>query len=204
VTSSITNEAVDEIGPQGQGSRHRRDQGVRRHDRGGLIMRGIVSSRWCCSGRPLPLRRKSRAAVTNSNGDRPRARGADRAGSRQALLGLASKPRCPRRASPWRWSPPATPSCRRRPSGRRRTARSQALRALRPRPRPASTPSACRRAAGSTWCRTGIPQAKSLQRRHRLRRIRKTMKYELSASPFVLQVSGTKENSISIAILPSE
>jgi len=34
--------------------------------------------------------------------------------------------------------------------------------------------------------------------------IRKTMKYELSASPFVLQVSGTKENSISIAILPSE
>jgi len=34
--------------------------------------------------------------------------------------------------------------------------------------------------------------------------IRKTMKYELSASPFVLQVSGTKEDSISIAILPSE
>src|SRR6266436_10066135 len=34
--------------------------------------------------------------------------------------------------------------------------------------------------------------------------IRKTMRYELSASPFVLQVSGTKENSISIAILPSE
>jgi hypothetical protein len=34
--------------------------------------------------------------------------------------------------------------------------------------------------------------------------IRKTMKYELSASPFVLQVSGARENSISIAILPSE
>ncbi len=34
--------------------------------------------------------------------------------------------------------------------------------------------------------------------------IRKTMKYEFSASPFVLQVSGTPENSISIAILPSE
>ena len=34
--------------------------------------------------------------------------------------------------------------------------------------------------------------------------IRKTMKYELSASPFVLQVSGTKEDSISIAILPAE
>jgi hypothetical protein len=34
--------------------------------------------------------------------------------------------------------------------------------------------------------------------------IRKTMKYEISASPFVLQVSGTKENSISIAILSSE
>ena len=34
--------------------------------------------------------------------------------------------------------------------------------------------------------------------------IRKTMKYELSASPFVLQVSGTKEDLISIAILPTE
>ena len=34
--------------------------------------------------------------------------------------------------------------------------------------------------------------------------IRKTMKYELSANPFVLQVSGSKDNSISIAILPSD
>jgi len=34
--------------------------------------------------------------------------------------------------------------------------------------------------------------------------IRKTMKYELSTGPFVLQVSGTKEDSVSIAILPSE
>jgi hypothetical protein len=34
--------------------------------------------------------------------------------------------------------------------------------------------------------------------------IRKTMKYEISASPFVLQVSGIKENAVSIAILPSE
>ena len=34
--------------------------------------------------------------------------------------------------------------------------------------------------------------------------IRKTMKYEISASPFVLQVSGARENSLSIAILPSE
>jgi hypothetical protein len=34
--------------------------------------------------------------------------------------------------------------------------------------------------------------------------IRKTMKYELSASPFVLQVSGAREDSISIAILPTE
>ena len=30
------------------------------------------------------------------------------------------------------------------------------------------------------------------------------MKYELSASPLVLQVSGSKDNSISIAILPTE
>jgi hypothetical protein len=34
--------------------------------------------------------------------------------------------------------------------------------------------------------------------------IRKTMRYEISASPFVLQVSGLKETSVSIAILPSE
>ena len=34
--------------------------------------------------------------------------------------------------------------------------------------------------------------------------IRKTMKYEISASPFVLQVSGTREETVSIAILPSE
>ncbi len=34
--------------------------------------------------------------------------------------------------------------------------------------------------------------------------IRKTMKYELFASPFVLQVSGSKDESISVAILPSE
>ena len=34
--------------------------------------------------------------------------------------------------------------------------------------------------------------------------IRKTVKFDLSASPFVLQLSGTKDNSISVAILPSE
>jgi hypothetical protein len=34
--------------------------------------------------------------------------------------------------------------------------------------------------------------------------IRKTLKYELSASPFVLQVSGIEADSISVAILPSE
>jgi hypothetical protein len=34
--------------------------------------------------------------------------------------------------------------------------------------------------------------------------IRKTMKYELSVSPFVVQVSGTKEDSVSIAVLPTE
>jgi hypothetical protein len=34
--------------------------------------------------------------------------------------------------------------------------------------------------------------------------IRKTVKFELSASPFVLQLTGIKDNSISVAILPSE
>jgi hypothetical protein len=34
--------------------------------------------------------------------------------------------------------------------------------------------------------------------------IRKTMQYEMAAGPFVLQVSGSREASISIAILPSQ
>ena len=34
--------------------------------------------------------------------------------------------------------------------------------------------------------------------------IRKTMKYEISASPLVVQISGTKGDSVSVAILPSE
>src|SRR5271169_249736 len=34
--------------------------------------------------------------------------------------------------------------------------------------------------------------------------IRKTMKYQLSASPFVLEVSGSKDATISVAILPAE
>jgi hypothetical protein len=34
--------------------------------------------------------------------------------------------------------------------------------------------------------------------------IRKTMRYELSASPFVLQISGARENALTVAILPSE
>jgi hypothetical protein len=34
--------------------------------------------------------------------------------------------------------------------------------------------------------------------------IRKTMRYELSAAPFVLQVSGTPQTTIAIAILPQE
>lgn len=34
--------------------------------------------------------------------------------------------------------------------------------------------------------------------------IRKTVKYELAAQPFVLQISGTKEPAISIAILPAD
>jgi hypothetical protein len=34
--------------------------------------------------------------------------------------------------------------------------------------------------------------------------IRKTMKYELAAKPLVLQISGARENAISVAILPAE
>ncbi|MDB5653451.1 MAG: hypothetical protein JWQ94_1064 [Tardiphaga sp.] len=34
--------------------------------------------------------------------------------------------------------------------------------------------------------------------------IRKTMKYDLAASPFVIQVSGAADNAISLAVLPSD
>ena len=34
--------------------------------------------------------------------------------------------------------------------------------------------------------------------------IRKTMKYEMSASPLMLQISGAREDSVSIAVLPAE
>src|ERR1700680_3046281 len=34
--------------------------------------------------------------------------------------------------------------------------------------------------------------------------IRKTMKYEIAAAPFVLQISGIKEDDVSVGILPSE
>ena len=34
--------------------------------------------------------------------------------------------------------------------------------------------------------------------------IRKTMKYELSAAPFVLQISGARDSALSVVILPSE
>ena len=39
MTSSITNEAVDELGIKAKGACHRGGEGLRRHDRGGLIMR---------------------------------------------------------------------------------------------------------------------------------------------------------------------
>src|ERR1700743_1043523 len=34
--------------------------------------------------------------------------------------------------------------------------------------------------------------------------IRKTMKYDISVRPFVLQISGARDNAVSVAILPSE
>jgi hypothetical protein len=34
--------------------------------------------------------------------------------------------------------------------------------------------------------------------------LRKTMKYEIAPGPFVLQISGIKEDAVSVAILPSE
>jgi hypothetical protein len=34
--------------------------------------------------------------------------------------------------------------------------------------------------------------------------IRKTMKYDLAAGPFVVQISGAPDNAIDVAVLPAE
>ncbi len=68
MTSSITNEAVDELGIKAKGQRHRGGEGLRRHDRGGLTCARLSSSPWCCLARPPHGRPKNPAAATSSNG----------------------------------------------------------------------------------------------------------------------------------------
>ena len=170
VTSSITNEAVDELGIKAK-SRDRGGEGLRRHDRSGLIMRAASCSSLLSCSEPLPhgggrterLRQVQMA-------DRARARCVDRAGSHQACIRRRTRRVAGNRDDARLCSPRPTPSCRRRPNARRRKAPLRASRISRTRRRPVSTRSACPPAPGSTWFRTAIPEAKGFQRRHRLRR----------------------------------
>ena len=69
VTSSITNEAVDDLGIKAKGDVTVVIKGLRRHDCGGLIMRAPLIARiGACSEPHPPWRRKNRAAATSSNG----------------------------------------------------------------------------------------------------------------------------------------
>ena len=64
--------------------------------------------------------------------------------------------------------------------------------------------SACRRAPGSCAPGRTRPEAEGFQRRDRLRRYSQDHEAEISASPFVLQISGARDNALSVAIMPSE
>ena len=159
MTSSITNEAVDELGIKAKGARHRGGEGLRRHDRGGLTMRTPLLIALVLLGyRSRHGRRKSRAAATSSNGTIEHERAALTAPDRVKLASGAELAALPstgmtlglQRACRGQ----AADAARARAEGRhlRRLCELQE-----PRRRPASTPSACRRAAGSIWCRTDMP-----------------------------------------------
>ena len=89
VTSSITNEAVDELGIKARDQGDRRGEGVRRHDRGGLIMRASLFLALCA----LLVETPAWAAEEPSGCDKfkwpvERERAAlDCPGSRQACVG---------------------------------------------------------------------------------------------------------------------
>ncbi len=69
ITSSITNEAVDELGLKVGGSADRHRQSLKRHDRGRVgAIREDRDYRHLRSPSALPLLPKSRSAATNSNG----------------------------------------------------------------------------------------------------------------------------------------
>ena len=68
VTSSITNEAVDELGHQGQGPRYRGNKGLRRHDCGGLTMRAPLMIALVLLGTGSACAAEEPSGCDNSNG----------------------------------------------------------------------------------------------------------------------------------------
>ena len=124
--------------------------------------------------------------------DRARTRGADRAGSRQACVGQRTCRTAVNGDHRSPWARPRKPNCRRRPSARPRKA-----------PLPASPVSSAPKAGLYTISLSAGGWVDVVQDGHLLKPkafsgatdcdgIRKTMKYELSASPFVLQISGAR------------
>ena len=196
VTSSITNEAVDDLGHQGQGPGYRGDKSLRRHDRGGLIMRApllialvLLGTGSClCGGRAERLRqvqmehRPERAALTAP--DRIKlASGGDLAALPSTGMTLAL--RTPRRGT-------TALAARTRAEGRHLCRFCQYSRAA-----PKAGLYTVSLSAGG-WVdlvQDGhFLKPKAFSGATDCDGIRKTMKYELSASPFVLQVSGTRRD----------
>ena len=97
------------------------------------------------------------------------------------------------------------PSCQSRPGARRKRARSPASQASRIRPGAGIYTISLSAGAWVDVIQDGhFLKPKAFSGATDCEGIRKTMKYELAASRFILQVSGAKDAQISVPILPSE
>ena len=97
------------------------------------------------------------------------------------------------------------PNCRRRPNARRRKARSPASRRFKIPPKAGIYTVSLSAGGWVDVVQDGhLLKPKAFSGATDCDGIRKTVKYELSASPFVLQFSGSRDNLVSVAILPSE
>jgi hypothetical protein len=137
-------------------------------------------------------------------GNRTRARGTDRAGSRQACVGR----RVRRPAVDGRYPQPAPAGGSESPLAARTRAKGRHICRLRDVQEPAEGGIYTVSLSAGGWVDVvqdgHLLKPRAFSGATDCDGIRKTVKYEISASPFVLQVSGTKADSISVAILPSD
>ena len=205
VTSSITNEAVDELGIKAERQGHRRGESLRRHDRGGLIMRAsFLIALAAARRRPRLGGGRTERLRQVQMADRARARGADRAGSRQAGLGRRTRGFAVQRHDA-RLVAPAEAKLPTPPERAPKEGTFAGFASFKTAPKAGLYTISLSAGGWVDVVQDGhFLKPKAFSGATDCDGIRKTMKYELSASPFVLQISGTKENSISIAILPTE